>query len=244
MNARDAVADHEGIVSLTLERATRRASFPFGDLPAIDHDWVHLTVRDTGAGMDGETLRQIFEPFFTTKRGGTGLGLPIAQKMISANDGILFVESTPGMGTAFHVFVPGAENSAARGGAAVTDQGDLPSRILLVEDDEAVALGLIAGLQYEGVEVRLVGTGEAAIEALAERPEAMILDVGLPDMDGTAVCEVALERWPDLPIVFSTGHGDASRLGRFLERPNVRFLMKPYSFEQLREAIVAVRKSD
>lgn len=244
MNARDAVADHEGNVSLTLERATRRASFPFGDLPAIDHDWVHLTVRDTGAGMDGETLRQIFEPFFTTKRGGTGLGLPIAQKMISGNDGILFVESTPGMGTAFHVFVPGAENSAATGGAAVTDQGDLPSRILLVEDDETVALGLIAGLQYEGVEVRLVGTGEAAIEALAERPEAMILDVGLPDMDGTAVCEVALERWPDLPIVFSTGHGDASRLGRFLERPNVRFLMKPYSFEELREAIVAVRKSD
>lgn len=240
MNARDAVAEGTGNVTLTLGRAPTGAAFSYGTLPAREHDWVHLEIRDDGTGMDAETLRQLFEPFFTTKRGGTGLGLPIAQKLVYANEAILFVESTPEKGSAFHLFFPERRERSDQEETQAGRAGQLPATVLLVEDDETVAAGIMAGLEFEGVEVRLAGTGTAAIDALATRPGAMILDVGLPDMDGSSVCGVALEKWPDLPIVFSTGHGDASRLGHYLDRQNVRFLMKPYSFEELWDAIVAV----
>jgi CheY-like chemotaxis protein len=112
-------------------------------------------------------------------------------------------------------------------------QGPALERILLVEDDETFAEGLVQLLELEGLRVDLVTHGALAVEAVERlAPQAVILDLDLPDEHGTAVYERLAARWPDLPVVFSSGN-DGAQLTGYLERPNVRFLRKPYEIEVL-----------
>ncbi len=244
VNARDAIESIPGQVALAVDLAEPGTRFSFGALPQSGHRWVAIRVSDNGTGMDAGTLQHLFEPFFTTKRKGTGLGLPIAYKTIAVHGGLLLVESTEGEGSTFHVLLPEAappEHVAEpETGRAVR----LAGQVLLVEDDETVAAGLARVLEEAGMRVRIAPTGADALAELERAPPTvMILDIGLPDMDGATVCARALARWPALPVVFSTGHGEASRLSGFLEKPNVRFLMKPYTFEQLRDEIEAAMEN-
>lgn len=239
-NARDAIDPDDGTIELTAEIADAGTRFPFGALPPLGRGWVWIRVTDNGTGIGSETLAHLFEPFFTTKHGGTGLGLAIAYRIVAAHEGLLFVESAVGKGTTFHVLLP--ESAPPAPVAAVdTWERKLSGEVLLVEDDETVAAGLGFILEDAGMRVRNAGSGREALAELERaRPDLMILDVGLPDMHGGEVCEQALAQWPGLPVIFSTGHGDAGRLGAFLEKPHVRFLMKPYTFEQLRDAMEGV----
>ncbi len=243
MNARDAIESSPGQVALAVDLAEPGRQYSFGALPDSGHRWVAIRVSDNGTGMDADTLQHLFEPFFTKKRGGTGLGLPIAYKTIAAHGGLLFVESAEGDGSTFHIFLPEAE-AAPPEHTAEPETGRavrLAGEVLLVEDDETVAAGLTHVLEEAGMRVRIAPTGADALADLERaRPTVMILDIGLPDMDGATVCERALACWPGLPVIFSTGHGEARRLRNFLEKPNVRFLAKPYTFEQLRDEIEAV----
>ncbi|HEY0590316.1 MAG TPA: ATP-binding protein, partial [Thermoanaerobaculia bacterium] len=237
-NARDAVDPASGRIEVSVTLANPGTTFSFGALPQRGHRWVAIRVTDNGAGMDADTLAHLFEPFFTKKRGGTGLGLPIAYKIVAAHEGLLFVESAEGKGSSFFLFLSEADAPARESAAAIEEESRLSGDVLLVEDDETVAAGLAHILEEAGMRVRIARNGTEAITELERaRPTVMVLDVGLPDMHGEAVCAHALARWPGLPIVFSTGHAEASRLRTWLEQPNVRFLMKPYTFEQLSEAI-------
>ncbi|HEU5161811.1 MAG TPA: ATP-binding protein, partial [Thermoanaerobaculia bacterium] len=240
VNARDAIDPEGGRIELAVEITDAGTHFPFGALPPGQGRWVWIRVTDNGTGMGSETLARLFEPFFTTKHGGTGLGLPIAYRIVAAHEGLLFVESGVGKGTTFHVFLPESDAPTPVAAEEVRER-PLSGEVLLVEDDETVAVGLGFILEDAGMRVRNAGSGRAALAELARsRPDIMILDVGLPDMPGDEVCEQALALWPGLPVIFSTGHGDASRLSAFLERPQIRFLMKPYTFEQLRNAMEGV----
>ncbi|MFN2239290.1 MAG: PAS domain S-box protein [Thermoanaerobaculia bacterium] len=242
-NSVDAVAStgKPGLIELSVDVSPAGASFPFGHLPTGGAEYAHFILRDTGKGMDPDVVEHAFEPFFTTKRKGTGLGLAIAHKLLAAQGGLLFVESTLGEGTAFHAFLPIIE-APSEESVPVTSagQGRRPGmyRLLLVEDDPTVAAGIVASLEFEGSTVELVGTGGGGLEALERfTPDAVILDVGLPDIDGAEVCRRIAVRWPTLPVLFSTGHGDASRLEDLLAAPHRSFLMKPYTIEDLHAAL-------
>ena len=113
-------------------------------------------------------------------------------------------------------------------------QGPALERILLVEDDENFAEGLVQLLGLEGLRVDLVTHGAPVVEAVERlAPQAVILDLGLPDGHGTEVYERVAARWPDLPVIFHSGEADTQQLTRYLERPNVRFLHKPYAIDAL-----------
>jgi two-component system cell cycle sensor histidine kinase/response regulator CckA len=106
-------------------------------------------------------------------------------------------------------------------------------QILLVEDDLTVAEGLCALLESEGVHVTVVHKGGEVLDALARsRPDAIILDIGLPDMDGTVVYASVAERYPDLPVVFSSGHADEKKVSANLG-DHIAFLHKPYDHDTL-----------
>lgn len=236
LNARDAMPEG-GIVTLRALREPPDARFSFCDLPSPE-SFAHLVVEDSGSGMAAETIDHIFEPLFTTKKSGTGLGLPVARQVVSRHGGEIFVESTLGKGTTFHLFIPLAsappETSAASPQAAVSRLRS----VLLVEDEQSVAAGIAALLESEGLTVRVVGTGAEVLPALAcSRPDAVILDIGLPDIEGTKVFESLEKVYPDLPVVFSSGHGDASKLENYLARPHVAFLLKPYEVDALLVAL-------
>jgi PAS domain S-box-containing protein len=206
-------------------------------------DMMRISVHDNGCGIPESELALIFEPMFTTKRStGTGLGLAVVHQIIARHGGEVIVESTPGMGTTFHLMIP-----ISRAPVAVTPAAQEnpilshPSRLLLVEDDPHVAAGLMAVLEIEGIEMSLVTLGRNAVGEIERfAPDAVILDVGLPDIDGLTVFAGITARWPDLPVVFSTGHGDEDLLEDALKRPHVGYLLKPYGVEDLLKVLARI----
>ncbi len=239
INARDAMPGG-GTITLTLATSTRDDNLFIGQ---SEHErFVQLTVRDVGSGIAPEMLEQIFEPLFTTKRSGTGLGLAVARQVVTLHGGFIFAENAPGGGTAFHIFLPRVDEalSTAAAVAAQKTNGRI-RRLLLVEDEVSVAAGLSSLLELEEIAVRVVGLGREVVPAIEEfAPDAVILDLTLPDIDGREVFAQIAARWPDLPVVFSTGHGSEAELAHELARDHVGFLRKPYDVDALMAAIERV----
>ena len=236
LNARDAMPSG-GVIRLSVRREDSGARFSYGAVIGPER-YAHLIVEDTGTGIGPEAIAHIFEPLFTTKKTGTGLGLPVTRQVVARHGGEIFVETEPGRGTRFHLFIPLAMDRPVRSVPDAVPARKHCSTILLVEDDPAVATGLSTLLELEGVAVTVVTTGAAVLPAIATaRPDAVVLDIGLPDMDGTEVFRSVAEIYPDLPVVFSSGHGDATQLERFLATPHVAFLLKPYDIDVLLQAL-------
>ncbi|HEX7830541.1 MAG TPA: PAS domain S-box protein [Thermoanaerobaculia bacterium] len=243
LNARDAMPNG-GLLTIRVQREPPGTKLPFGVVMNPER-FAHFIVRDTGSGMPEEVLRHIFEPLFTTKRTGTGLGIPVALQVVQRHGGDMFVESTVGVGTTFHIFLPLTESARTPVETAPDpERVAAAKRVLLVEDDASVASGIATLLEFEGVAVTTATTGEAALAALRfDVPDLVILDVGLPDIDGTALYETIARLHPTLPVIFSTGHADRSKIDGLLDRPHVGFLLKPYDVANLldvmREVIAA-----
>lgn len=207
-------------------------------------DAVHLSVSDTGVGMPQETLRYIFEPLFTTKKlGGTGLGLAIVSQIIQQHEGQIYAESVLNEGTTFHILIPAGEAltpSAQNSSHPHQRAAFAGTRLTLIEDDESVGAGLAAILDLEGIAVDWVRLGLHATDRIAANlPDAVILDLGLPDIDGVKLYKEIAARWPDLPILFSTGHGDETVLAD-VRSPHVGYLQKPYELDALLAALEKV----
>lgn len=213
---------------------------------------VRISVSDDGIGMSAETLHHMFEPLFTTKKTGTGLGLAVVHQVVQQHGGDIYAESEVGKGTTVHVLLPTADEPAAQVRFS-EGAGELPSqssaavpprigtRILLVEDDESVSAGLSALLGYEGFIVDVVRTGAAAMDKVnADTPDVVILDVGLPDVEGTQVYRQLSEMHPHLPVIFSTGHADQARLDEAFPGAPITTLLKPYGVGELLQTIESV----
>lgn len=232
-NARDAMPGG-GSMFIRVARDGPATTYPFATIES-PHRFAHIEVRDTGCGINAEIQRRIFEPLFTTKQNGTGLGLAIVRSAVTAHGGEIFVESAPGAGTTFHVFLPLVESHEIQKDPQCESVPAVPCRrLLLVEDDLSVAAGIVGLLEMHGLDVSTASTAAEVLPAIErERPDAVVLDVGLPDGDGIAVYRSIAAIHPNLPVVFSTGHGDLARVGGLSDRPNVAFLMKPYDIQAL-----------
>ena len=235
VNARDAMADG-GVITLRVVRPIEDERFDFGVVERPER-FAHFVVEDTGHGIGAEIVRHIFEPLFTTKKTGTGLGLPVTRHVVKRHGGEIFVESRVGAGTKFHIFIPLADEKSELATAADETAGAVERRyrrILLVEDERSVAAGIAALLEIEGLNVTVIENGRDVPRAIEDtRPDAIILDIGLPDMDGTKVFDAIAREHPDLPVVFSSGHADESKLEKYLAEPHVGFLLKPYDLDAL-----------
>ena len=184
-----------------------------------------------------DTLLYIFEPLFTTKKfGGTGLGLAVASQVVQQHKGHIYAESTLGEGTTFHILIPAApaESVAAPRQQSTPRRVRPAMRVTMIEDDESVGAGLVAILDFEGITADWVRLGAEAVSRIAANfPDAVILDLGLPDIDGIEVYEQIAARWPDLPVLFSTGHGDQNLLTKAPNRKKSRLPQKPYESDDV-----------
>jgi two-component system cell cycle sensor histidine kinase/response regulator CckA len=208
-----------------------------GPIPAV-----HFSISDTGVGIPQDTLLYIFEPLFTTKKfGGTGLGLAVASQVVQQHHGHIYAESTLGAGTTFHILIPAAPAAPAAAAPAATTNTRAarpPMRVTMIEDDESVGAGHVAILNFEGIATDWVRLGADAVSRIAASfPDAVILDLGLPDLDGMQVYEQIAARWPDLPVLFSTGHGDRKLLNNMPKGKKVGYLQKPYESDELLAAL-------
>jgi two-component system cell cycle sensor histidine kinase/response regulator CckA len=245
LNARDAMP-HAGTLSIRASRgaapasgADRRPERP----PLHPEGFAHFTVSDSGCGMTPDVRKHIFEPLFTTKKNGTGLGLAVAHQVVTRHGGDISVESTMGCGTTFHILLPltteKVEVTSETREQAATDSD--PLRLLLVEDDEAVAEGLRTLLSLEQVQVTLAANGADAIRAVYNGAfDVVVLDVGLPDIDGMRVYDAIAALRANLPVIFSTGH--ASRADALITRADVAVLLKPYDTPVLLRTVREVMK--
>jgi len=237
-NSSDAMRTHGG--TLTITAVGRDKSAPFRTL--LDaHDFVQFIVADTGEGIAPEDLDLVFEPMYTTKHTGTGLGLSVVHQIVTLHNGHVFVESTRGEGTSMHVFLPRAATEAGGERAEAVTYDAPPLRALIIEDERMIAEGIVAVLEGEGIATRAVHTGKEALEVVEELdPDLVLLDIRLPDADGRDVYDQIAKRRPNLPVIFSSGHAMERELEKYVTRPNVRFLLKPYSMDELMKTILKV----
>ncbi len=206
-------------------------------------DFVRLTVRDSGAGMDAATLARACEPFFTTKAPGrgTGLGLAMVRQIVERMGGTLAITSTPGAGTTVTVLLPRSE-------PAVRDEAPLPpgpaaratGTVLVAEDDHEVRRYLRDVLEREGYTVLDAARGEHALEAArrAGTIDLLVTDMVMPGMGGVALADALQAQWPGLPAVFISGHDVPPAAHGAAPRPVLR---KPFSTAEL---LAAVRRAN
>jgi two-component system, cell cycle sensor histidine kinase and response regulator CckA len=246
VNARDAMTEGGTIeieteaLHLRDELRRDRAVLPAGDYAVI-------RVRDTGCGIPPERMAKIFEPFFTTKRvgEGTGLGLSTAYGIVKQSGGYIFVDSTEGEGSIFHLYFPiypdvVDEISVPQAKSAVVRQGD--GVVLLVEDEAPVRAFASRALRMRGFTVLEADCAESALHLL-EDPELdidiFVTDVVMPGMDGPTWVRQALQTRPDVRVIFVSGYSEESLSESQLRIPNSTFLAKPFSLSDLTDTVHA-----
>jgi PAS domain S-box-containing protein len=238
-NARDAM-EAGGTLTISANELPANARFPFGVVPHPDR-FVQISVRDTGHGMPPEVMDRIFEPLFTTRpSGGTGLGLAVANQVVTQHGGFLFVESASGRGSAFHIFLPkAAPPENGDGSTSTAPRKPTATKLLIIDDEHAISDGISALLGQDGIEVESIATGVEVVRAITSfRPDVVLLDFGLPDLDGSEVYALIRQVDTNLPVIFATGHGDRRILHDGLNDPRTRFLQKPFEVADLMAMMV------
>ncbi len=196
---------------------------------------VCITVSDTGVGIDDDVREHIFEPFFTTKEKdkGTGLGLSTVYAAVTQNQGHISVESAPGAGTTFRIYLPSADGEVEAGpdrrSAAAPERGD--EQILLVEDDASVRKLVQELLEQQGYEVLAAEHAAHALELVegaGREIEFLVTDVVMPGMSGPDLAERLARRFPRMKILFISGYTDSLVIRHGLLDAEHVMLQKPF----------------
>ena len=249
VNARDAMTGGGSLtivtqmVSVTRDSAGSRNIVPPGD-------YVELTMRDTGHGMDAAVKARLFEPFFTTKEPGkgTGLGLATVYGIVKQSGGYITVDSTLGRGTTFHVYLPAvrAEDEGDQLQEAKRAVARGVETILLVEDEAGVREVAKRVLRRQGYVVLEAENGEAALAASASYAATIhlvISDAVMPGMRGAEVVRRLREARPGLKALFMSGYTDDEIVRRGIVSSAVPFVQKPFTSTDFARAVREVLDS-
>jgi PAS domain S-box-containing protein len=204
----------------------------------IAREYVELSVRDTGCGMDEATQARIFDPFYTTKFTGRGLGLSAVLGIVSAHRGTITLKSAPGQGSCFAVLLPASASSSRPVARMIRELRRGSGTILVVDDEPAVCEMARRALESNGYQVLPAGDGLEAVRQVTAHPEirAVLLDLTMPKMGGeTAAFHIRALR-PDLPILLSSGYS-TRRAEQASGGSCSAFLQKPYTSTLLLEKL-------
>jgi two-component system cell cycle sensor histidine kinase/response regulator CckA len=202
-------------------------------------DYAALIVTDTGHGMDRTTLARIFEPFFTTKGvgQGTGLGLSTAYGIVKQSGGFIWAYSEPGLGTTFKLYFPQATTSVPEAPPPPAVASGKPEEVVLVAEDEPMVRDIMARtLRESGYGVLEASDGREALEVLEARDgrvSLIIADVVMPGLGGREMAARVAERWPSVPVLFTSGYTGLDVVRRGLLEEGREFIQKPLAPEEL-----------
>ncbi len=248
LNARDAM---QGGGTLTVETGHVRlmdSEAAVRGLPGAG-DYATVTVRDTGEGMKDEVRERIFEPFYTTRQeiGRAGLGLPMIYGVVKNHSGGIEVESAPGQGATFRLFLPAAAQPAARRGEVAAEPLPKGAGTILVVDDEPgireMARDLLSSLGYDTL---LAEDGDVACRVFREnegKVDLVLLDIVMPRMGGKETFEALRALAPSLPVLLSSGYTVDGLAQEILDKGANAFIQKPYSLTELAQAVRGVLDS-
>jgi two-component system cell cycle sensor histidine kinase/response regulator CckA len=246
LNARDAMPNG-GTLVLDIRHVDVLESSETPDGPRAGHHAV-LSVSDTGIGMDALTLGRIFEPFFTTKEPGkgTGLGLSTVYGIVRQSDGAITVESAPGRGSTFKVYQRCIDAPCDASAPEPPNQRHHATETVLVTEDDAALRRLTQRiLEKSGYSVLLAATPSEAlalIDARTERPDLLLTDIVLPEMNGRLLAEEAVRRVPALRVLYMSGYTDDALVHR--DARDTHFIQKPFTQGQLLDKVRGVLSAD
>jgi len=257
VNARDAMPDGGKLTVKTANvTADESARLSYKGMPTADY--VRIDISDTGTGIPPDIVDKIFEPFFSTKEvgKGTGLGLSTVYGIVKQTGGFVYVDSVPGEGTSFRIFLPrhrpelDAQPEAQAAAGASKDAAIAPPKprpdltgqgtILLVEDEDGLRSLNARGLRSRGYSVIEASNGIEAMEALDEKDGAVDLvvsDVVMPEMDGPTLLREMRKRNPNLKIIFVSGYAEEAFDKSLPENEQFAFLPKPFALSALVEKV-------
>ncbi|HTX17452.1 MAG TPA: PAS domain S-box protein [Bacteroidota bacterium] len=233
VNAMDAMPDG-GVLSIEtdlLNGETIRSRFP----EAADERYVRIAIADTGLGMSKEVRDHIFEPFFTTKKRGkgTGLGLAVVYGIVRGHQGFIDVQTAPGKGSTFHLYLPSIRTEIAeRQAEKIVGEEEWrgSGRVLLVEDEEEMLDLLTEILASKGFEVLPARDGEEATRISREnegRIDLVLCDVQLPKTSGVETVRRVKQWNPCAKVVFASGYFDPATREELVEVGALEFIQKP-----------------
>jgi PAS domain S-box-containing protein len=231
VNARDAMPEG-GLLTLDTAEVVLAAPLQVREGSLPPGRYARLRVADSGVGMDASTLDQIFDPFFTTKEEGkgTGLGLSVAYGVVRQSGGAILVESVPGNGAVFTVYLPGTEEPLEAAAPAPSPRAAGSETVLLVEDHDALRAVIGQYLEAAGFSVLVAEDGKAALDLVQggkAHVDLLVTDVIMPGMTGRQLAETLAALHPGLRVIFLSGHprdvispdGTLPEWSRYLEKP-------------------------
>ena len=257
VNARDAMPEG-GKLTIRTDNMTHKM--------IVDHEPGHaeakeggfgrfacLSISDTGVGIDQQIIDQIFEPFFTTKEPGkgTGLGLSTVYGIVKQHEGFLRVESAPGQGSTFRIYLPAltltrSDNETLTAVSLPKAQGK-GERVLVVEDDSQVRAFASAMLRENGYLTFEAATVAEAIDIFEREQENIHLiftDVTLPDKNGLELVDYLLSRHSRLKVLLCSGYTDERSQWPTIREGKLRFLKKPYTLSDMLQAVNEALQAD
>jgi PAS domain S-box-containing protein len=237
VNAKDAMPEG-GRITIQSADANVRANFR-------EHRFVQpgkyvvISIRDTGHGMDKDTLSRIFEPFFTTKEKGkgTGLGLSTVYGIVKQSGGYVFADSEVGDGTTFYIYLPRVDDQAATVSAAKSPENQKrgSETVLLVEDEDSVRELVRETLLSRGYKVLEAENGEAGLkvaEAYPEKIDILVTDVVMPGIGGRELARRLVQIRPGLKVLYLSGYTEDA-IVQGTPEPGTAFLQKPFTLQRL-----------
>lgn len=239
VNARDAMPEG-GTLSIDVHPVELTEADAERNIDAEPGSYVCVRVQDTGTGMPEDVLDKVFEPFFSTKEEGegTGLGLSTAYSIVQSHDGFVDVDSEPGEGTTFWVYLPVSEEEETRQPVSSIPDSEKTGNgegVLVVDDEEFILETTRETLRDVGYRVFTASGGEEALRTVEESQEdvdVVVTDLRMPDMDGFSLIRTLRAQYPDLPIIAASGVADG-RTDEALSAGAQIFLAKPFSAETL-----------
>ncbi|HWR52164.1 MAG TPA: ATP-binding protein, partial [Bryobacteraceae bacterium] len=200
--------------------------------------YVSIEVSDTGSGIDPNSVSKIFDPFFTTKFTGRGLGLAAVAGIIRTQNGAITVDSTPGRGTTFRVYLRAAATF-------VQEPEERPDAsrlgtVLVIDDEASVRDFICTALRRRGYHVLTASDGREAVaicEREAENIDAAIIDVVMPSMGANELIPTMKSRQPNMRILLTSGYSESEARRYCAAYPRAAFIQKPYTTQQVVKAV-------
>ncbi len=241
INAGEAIGDgNPGRITVTTSMADVPSPFidDLGEEIAPGR-YICIEVHDTGSGIDPEKKAKMFDPFFTTKFVGRGLGLAAIAGILRSQQGGILVESAPGQGSTFRVFLPAAGRN---GGVAAPEPAIRDGRpsVLVVDDEPTVRDFIGSVLHRKGFHVIQASDGQEALALCGSAPGAIgaaIVDIIMPNMAANELLPALKAKQPGMRILLTSGYSEAEARRLCAAYPGAAFIQKPYTAQQLAKAV-------
>ncbi len=249
INARDSMS-RGGKITIKSRNAEVDGDYALRHPEAAGQAYVMLSVSDTGTGMTKKVLAQAFDPFFTTKAfgKGTGMGLATVQGIVEQSGGHILVDSSPGKGSSFRIYLPRTDHEADCSAPVPSAEvaGDRGGEVVLLAEDETVVRAFVAkALEKYGYTVLQAANGIEALAVLESHqgPIHMLLtDLMMPNLNGRELAQHFNRLRPDSRVLFMSGHTDDIIFQQDLMAEGVSFIQKPFTASQLAKAMMEVLK--